>query len=99
MVAIAPPRPIFDIELAEREARRSVEALADGLADVVRVARALAQSGNSIDLTGLDGLFGSLCARALDLTPDHGRRLAPRLLALRDNLDALSAGLSRRTLN
>lgn len=95
----APLRPIFDIELAEREARRSAEALADGLTEILRVTYALIENGSLVDLAGLDGLFGLLCARALDLRLDHGRYLAPRLLALRDDLDALSLALAPPKLN
>ena len=95
----APLSPITDIERVDGEARRSAEALADGLAGVVRVAHALLRNGSRVDLAGLDGLFGLLCARALDLRPDHGRCLAPRLLALRDDLDALSVALAPPTLN
>jgi hypothetical protein len=94
----APPF-FFDIEPAERDARRSAEALADGLAGVVRVAHSLVRNGSRVDLTGLDRLFGLLCARALDLRPDHGRCLTTRLLALRDDLDALSIALAPREFN
>ena len=89
----------FEAEQAERAARQSAEALAEGLAKVVQVAHALVRDGSRIDLTGLDGLFGLLCARALDLRPDDGRHLALRLLALRDDLDALSIALAPHGLN
>src|SRR5437899_2064930 len=94
-----PLSPVFDIELADCEARRSAEALVDELARVVQIAHALVRNGSRVDLSGLDRLFGLLCARALDLRRDHGRCLAPRLLALRDALDALSLALVPQKLN
>lgn len=88
--------PVFS---GRADAGASVEALAEGLAGVVRLAAALLGRGNRIDLTGLDALFGLLCARALDLEPDHGRALQPKLLALRDDLDALFAAFLPGGLN
>ncbi len=90
---------IFAVEPAEHAARQHVEALVESLAEVVRVAHALRDAGNRLDLTGLDGLFGLLCARALDLRPDHGRLLQPKLLGLRDDLDALFAACAPGGLN
>lgn len=90
---------IFADDIADQQARRNVEALADGLGRVLGVALALLRGGNQLDLTGLDGLFGLLCARTLDLEPDHARLLQPRLHALRNELDALLASVAPGGLN
>ncbi len=61
----------------------------------IAVARALAESGRRLDLTGLDSQVGLLCARMLDLEPDEGRIARVELLRLRADLDALAAVLAR----
>ena len=72
-----------------------VAALAQGLTGTLALARALAESGRRIDLTGLDSQVGLLCARALDLDPAEGRAVRVALIGLRAELDALAASLSR----
>ncbi|HVB67845.1 MAG TPA: hypothetical protein VNE67_08325 [Acetobacteraceae bacterium] len=69
--------------------------LAAGLLNTLAVARALAENGRRLDLTGLDGQVGLLCARMLDLEPDEGRIARVELLRLRADLDALAAVLAR----
>jgi len=71
----------------------AASALADGIAATLRVARGLALAGRPVDLTGLDGMVGVLCARALDLPPAEGRCLRPRLAELLTELDTLGAAL------
>src|ERR1700722_16193147 len=60
----------------------AVRALAEELTGTVSLACALAESGRTIDLAGLDRRIGLLCAKALDLPSDEGRRVRPRLIAL-----------------
>jgi hypothetical protein len=57
------------------------------------LARALAQAGRPIDLAGLDGQVGLVCARALDLPPEEGRLMRGELQALLSEVDALAASL------
>jgi hypothetical protein len=57
------------------------------------LARALAEAGRPIDLTGLDGQVGLVCARALDLPPDEGRAMRSELQGLLDEIDALAAAM------
>ena len=78
------------------KAAAAVEALADNLIGVLGVARALAMTGRQVDLAGLSASAGLLCAKALDLAPDRGRRLRPKLALLRSDLDALSVALRAR---
>ena len=71
-----------------------VRALAEELTKTADVAQALAETGRTIDLAGLDQRIGLLCAKALDLPPDDGRRVRPLLIALSDAMAALSRALS-----
>ena len=72
----------------------AVRTMADELMQTIEVARALASSGRAIDLTGFDQQVGLLCAKSLDLPPDAGRGLRPRLIALSAALQALSRVLA-----
>lgn len=74
----------------------AVRALAEELTKIVGVARVLVESGRTIDLTGLDGQVGLLCAKSLDLPPDEGRRVRPRLIALSGSMEALSRAFAAR---
>ncbi|MEJ0016540.1 MAG: hypothetical protein WDN25_08235 [Acetobacteraceae bacterium] len=60
------------------------------------VASALASCGRDVDLTGLDQQVGLLCAKSLDLPPDEGRGMRPRLIALVGSIDGLSRALAAR---
>jgi hypothetical protein len=72
----------------------AVSVLADELANTIGIACALAEAGRAIDLTGLDDRVGLLCAKSLDLPPDEGRRVRPRLIALSSAVDALSRAMA-----
>ena len=64
---------------------------------VVRLARALAESGRTVDLVGLDHLVGVLCAQALDLPPPEGRMFRASLEVLLAECDALGSTLRNPT--
>lgn len=68
----------------------AVIALADGVANTIRLARALAETKRTISLDGLPNMIGLLCARTLDLPSEHGRALRGRLLELDRDLAALT---------
>ena len=74
----------------------AVRGLADELRTTIDLARALAESGRAIDLAGLDHQVGLLCAKSLDLAPDKGRCVRPRLIALTGAMEALSRVLAAR---
>lgn len=82
------PAPATDARTA------AVAGLADQVAGTLRLAGALARGGRRLDLAGLDQMIGRLCAQALDLPPDQGRRLRPRLAALLADLDRLATDLT-----
>jgi hypothetical protein len=70
-----------------------VRALAQSIAGTLRVARGLAAAGRRIDLAGLEGPVGLLCAKTLDLPPEQGRQMRVVLTDLRRELDVLAAAL------
>jgi hypothetical protein len=74
----------------------AVRGMAQELRKTTELARALAESGRAIDLTGLDHEVGLLCAKSLDLPPDEGRRIRPQLIALTGVMEALSRVLAAR---
>jgi len=74
----------------------AVRALAEQLTCMIDVSRGLVEAGRAIDLTGLDRQVGLLCAKSLDLPPDEGRRVRPRLLALSGSIEALSRAMAAR---
>lgn len=71
----------------------AVSAMAEGLLQSFRLARALAGRGRPVELDGMQDSVGLLCAKALDLEPGEGRVLRVALIALREELDQLSATL------
>ena len=84
------------LDHTDNAAVTAVAALADNLMGVIGIARALAMSDRAVDLSGLNASAGLLCAKALDLPPDLGRLLRPKLALLRNDLDALSTALRMR---
>lgn len=67
--------------------------LADGVGRMLAMTRALVSSERQVDLSDLRDLVGRLCAQSLDLDPDRGRAVRPRLILLRDELDLLTAAV------
>lgn len=86
--------PAFDARQADRNALRAVEELTESISGTVQIARALVETSRRVDLSGLDREMGLLCAQALNLPPEEGRKLRPRLITLLSELDALSIVLS-----
>jgi hypothetical protein len=74
----------------------AVRALAGELMKLVGVAVALVEAGRNVDLASLDSQVGLLCAKTLDLPPDDGRRVRPRLIALSGSVEALSRAIAAR---
>jgi hypothetical protein len=68
----------------------AVRTLAQELIRLVDVARVLVDSDRVVDLAGLDHQVGLLCAKTLDLPPDEGRRMRPRMIALLGSVEGLS---------
>ena len=67
--------------------------LATRLSRTIGIARALAQNGRAVDLTGLDDGIGMLCAQTLDLPLQEGRALLPLLADLLAQVGTLTAAL------
>ena len=87
------PHPASDDATPPIEA---VRALAVELMNIVDVARALVETGRTVDLAGLQSEVGLLCAKTLDLPPDEGRRMRPRLIALSGSVEVLARALAAR---
>jgi len=84
-----PPRDFFDTRHSARVAYQTVLGMVQGFATTICIARSLAAGEREMDLSGLHEAAGILCARALDLRPEHGRQLVPRLQSVLEELDAL----------
>lgn len=90
----APRNDPFNSIHASRVAYLSVLGVLHGFATTLCIARSLADADQEVDLTGLHETAGLLCARALDLRPEHGRQLIPRLRSVLEDLDALHTSLA-----
>jgi len=75
----------------------TTRACVESLLAMVRLARALAEAGETIDLKGLDDQVGRLCARILDLPLADGRAMRNDLKTLQQETDALRASLDAQT--
>ena len=64
------------------------------LEGMLKVARGLVAAERPIDLAGLDQRVGRICAQALDLPPEAGRMLRPRLASLLAGIEDLGALLA-----
>lgn len=73
-----------------------VSAFADSVCRTLRVARALVEADRDVALAGLENTVGMLCARTLDLPPDLGLEMRRKLVALREETEALTAALAER---
>ncbi len=67
--------------------------LATRLSRTIGIARALAQNGRTVDLTGLNDGIGMLCAQTLDLPVQEGRALLPMLADVLAQVNTLTAAL------
>lgn len=67
--------------------------LASRLARTLGLARALAQNGRALDLTGIDDGIGMLCAQTLDLEQPEARQMLPLLREVLGQVDALDAAM------
>jgi len=89
---VAKPDPFAPVAPSMEAA--DAEALAAGVSATMRIAGGLIRGHRQVDLAGLDAMVGLLCARALDLPPEQGRALRPRLLLLLAELDGLTRALA-----
>lgn len=71
----------------------AVEAAVEAMLGTVAVARALVGAGRRVDLEGLDGEIGALCAAAIALPVEEGRTLRPAVQALLESIEGLAAAL------
>ncbi len=64
------------------------------VAGFLRIARILIEDGRRVDLAGLEGEIGRLCALVLDLGPAQGKSVKPRLSALLGEIETIEARLA-----
>ena len=83
----------FDHNDYDAAASEAVVTMSEDLGRTICVARVLVEHGRTVDLTGLDRGVGLLCAKALDLPADSGRRLRAHLLMLLAEADGLTQAL------
>jgi hypothetical protein len=69
----------------------------EDLTNALTISRRLVEDGRLIDLSGLDGQVGLLCAKALDLPPEVGRVARSAMIALMGEIDLLTKELGSRT--
>lgn len=65
----------------------------DGVMAVVGAARQILADGRAVDLAGLEGRVVTLCEKVRTLPEQHAALYRPRLVALLDELDRLTAEL------
>lgn len=82
--------------MSQQTGSDDVRASVQQIGCTVEIARRLVAGGKQVDLTGLDGQMGFVCARALNLPPEEGRALRPLLIDLLGAVDALAAELMAR---
>ncbi|MBE9606381.1 hypothetical protein IAI18_16075 [Acetobacteraceae bacterium H6797] len=71
----------------------AIMAAIDSMNGTVAIARALAESGRRIDLTGLDREVAQICAASVALGQAEGRALRPALEGLLHEITALREAL------
>ena len=72
------------------DALRTVEQQAEGLLKTLRLARAMLEAQRTVELEGLRDHAGLLCAKVMDLPPELGLTVRPRLLLLLAEVDAVT---------
>ena len=80
------PPPVSDLAVSIPP---TAAALLQQVASTVAIARELAASGRNVDLAGLDGMAGRLCAHVLDLPIEAGAAMRPALIELAEKLTRL----------
>jgi hypothetical protein len=62
--------------------QQELSSLIEGVHNALRIAGRLLRAGRAIELAGLESEVGFLCAKVLDLPPEHGRALVDQLAGL-----------------
>jgi hypothetical protein len=76
-----------------REDPDALAAALEAMSATLALAHGLVTAGRRVDLQGLDGEMGAICDATLALPPEETRRLRPRLIAMRAQIDELAAAL------
>ena len=78
------------------EAMAAAGAFCDAILRTITIARTMLDAGQDVDVAGLDGGIGLLCAKSLDLPPAMGRAFRPRLMNVLQELDAMTLAINRQ---
>lgn len=84
---------VHDFGAAEEAAFNAARELCASTQRLLGAARAFAETGRLVDLSGLQLRVGRLTASALDLDPEYGRRMRPHLAAMLIDLDRLQSAI------
>jgi hypothetical protein len=77
----------------DHDRAEKLRTLAEGLAGTIRLSRVMAEARRPVDLTGLEGGIGLLCAQVLDLPPAQGPAMIPCLAAVLAEIASLETAL------
>ena len=80
----------------DEDALAAVGAYCDAILRTIAIARTMLDAGQNVDVAGLDGGIGLLCAKTLDLPPALGRGFRPRLMTVLQELDAMTLAMNRQ---
>ena len=86
---------IFGLAETQTQKRFVVDAL-QRVRTTVAVAQGLASLGREIDLDGLEGATGVLCAQVLDLSPDEATGMRQALDDLNTRISMLTNTLAKQ---
>ena len=71
----------------------AVAGAVEAMAGTMAVALALVSAGRRVNLEGLDGEIGAICAAAVALPIEEGQALRPAVESLLESVEALAAAL------
>ena len=90
------PQTYFDFTAEPDGIRgRRLSELASRLSRTLGIARALAERGRRLDLTGIEDGVGMLCAQSLDLPAGDARCMVPVLREVLTQVESLAQVLRR----
>jgi len=90
--------PEYAMEGPSEKAQR-LRDLAERLIRTMSVARGLVRGGRTLDLAGIEDGVGLLCAQALDLPAEHGRKVAGLLQDVLVEVEGLTAAVRDAGVN
>jgi hypothetical protein len=84
------------LEPYDEAAMAAAISFCEAITHTISIARVMVDSGQTVDLTGLESGIGLLCAKSLDLPPALGRVFRPRLITVLAALDEMTLALNQQ---